>query len=120
MSVSISDALIVTTVSFYTQSSPSSTPTAPEFSCDSYAVMLDIEIRLARECTTNTNCEQVLFEDELECEANSIVGSTTFDSNYLYDLYDEATFMGCMVELPINNNCTHDELACISGTCAWN
>ena len=120
MSVSISDVLIVTTMSFCTQSSPSSAPTASGFSCDDYAVMLDIEIRLARECTTNTDCEQVLFEGELECEANSLVGSTAFDSTYLYDLYDEAVFMGCMVELPINNNCTRDELACISGTCAWN
>lgn len=120
MSLSISDVLIVTTMSFCTQSRPSSTPTASGFSCDDYTIMLDVEIRLARECTTDSDCEQVLFEGDLECDANTVVGSIHFDSNYLYDLYDEATLMGCMIELPINDDCSRDELICASGTCEWN
>jgi hypothetical protein len=120
MSVSISDVLIVTTMSFCTQSRPSSTPTASGFSCDDYEIMLDVEFRLSRECSVDSDCEQVLFEGDLECESNALVGNAQFDSSYLYDLYDEATLMGCTIDLPINDSCSRNEMRCVSGTCTWN
>ena len=120
MSVSISDVLIVTTMSLCTQSRPSSTPTASGFSCDDYEIMIDVEIRLSRKCTVDSDCDQVLFEGDLECEPNALVGIADFDSIYLYDLYDEATLMGCTIDLPINNSCSQDEMGCVSGSCAWN
>ena len=32
--------------------------------------MLDVELILAKECTDSAECQQILFEDDLQCEAN--------------------------------------------------
>ena len=59
------------------------------FSCEDYQIMLDVEVTLAVECSNSQQCQQILVEGEMECEANSIIANENFDSEYFYSLYDK-------------------------------
>lgn len=111
------EILVITTLSFCNNSN-STTPTQTGFSCEDYAIMLDVEVELAQECTASTDCTQILFEDT--CESNSLLTNTNFDTNYLFDLYEEGIDAGCELELPINTDCSRDTATCVQSQCQWN
>ena len=121
MQSSYTAILIMSTLSFCGDSTSSNdTPTSSGFSCEDYQIMLDVEIELATECSSSSQCQQVLVEGDLECEANSIVGNVNFDSNYFFDLYDEAIAVGCTnLSFPMNQECSDTEIACINAECTW-
>lgn len=119
MSLSVSEILIITTMSMCSQNNESSEPTPFGFTCEDYDIMINVELRLARSCSTVDDCQQVLFAGDLACEPNSIVGHVDFNSNYLYELMDEAIQTGCPVELPIPQDCSDTALACVNDMCTW-
>lgn len=116
----ISQAFIVVAMSVCSGSSSNSSSSDPyEFSCEDYEIMWNVEIDLARECATASDCQQVLFEGDLACESNSILGGAGFDSEYLYSLYDDALAAGCSLDLPLHQDCSATEPACVNATCVW-
>ena len=116
---SVQQILVITTLSFCNNNQSQSPTTNTGFTCDDYAIMMDVELRLAQSCTDNSECTQVLFEGEQTCESNSVLGSEHFDSKYLFDLYDEAIAEGCSVELPMNTDCSNTIPTCIQSKCVW-
>ena len=121
MQSSYTAILIMSTLSFCGDSTSSNdTPTSSGYSCSDYKIILDVELLLATECSTSAQCQQVLAEGDLECEANSIVGNEDFDSTYFFDLYDEAIALGCTnLNFPMNQDCSASEVACINAECVW-
>lgn len=99
--------------------SSSSSSSSTFFSCDDYQLMLDVEVKIGRECSSDSACTQELISGDEMCEANSIVVNDSFDSTYFYDLYDEAVAAGCAVELDINEDCSATDLVCSSSQCSW-
>lgn len=121
MQSSSSLILILTSLSFCGDTSPSSDTTSPyEFSCDDYQLMLEVELFVGQECSEDEQCQQIILEGDLECEANSIVGNINFDSVHFYNLYDEALAAGCSsIDLQINQDCSATETVCRNATCEW-
>jgi len=120
MQASVPQALIVVAMSICSGSnSNSDSNTSYEFSCEDYEIMWDVELELARDCNTDSDCQQVLFEGDMECESNSILGGAEFDSEYLYSLYNDALNAGCSLDLPLNEDCSETEPTCVYSTCAW-
>ena len=111
--------LVITTLSFCNNSQTQAPETTTGFTCSDYEIMMDVELRLAQSCTENTECTQVLFEGEESCESNSLLGSEYFDSEYLFDLYDEAITEGCSIDLPVNTDCSNTTPACVQSRCVW-
>ena len=111
------EILVVTTLSFCNNSN-NTTPTQTGFSCEEYEIMLDVEAELAQDCTDSSECTQVLFEDT--CESNSLLTNASFDTEYLFDLYEEGTNAGCELALPINTDCSKETPTCIQSQCRWN
>ena len=111
--------LVITTLSFCNNSQSQAPETNTGFTCNDYEIMMDVELRLAQSCTENVECTQVLFEGDQSCESNSVLGSEYFDSEYLFDLYDEAIAEGCSIDLPMNTECSNTTPACVQSKCVW-
>ena len=114
--------LILTSMSFCSNSSSTTQEDSSSgfFSCEDYQIMLDVEVTLAVECSNSQQCQQILVEGEMECEANSIIANENFDSEYFYSLYDEAMDAGCIsIDLPMNQDCGNTEPACVNSECVW-
>lgn len=120
MQASVPQALIIIVMSVCSGSSSESSPNTPyEYSCEDYEIMWDVEIELARECISASDCQQILFEGDLTCESNSVLGDASFSSEYLYSLYDEALEAGCSLDIPFNQDCSLTEPACVNSSCVW-
>ncbi len=101
-------------------SGSSTSSSSGTFSCDDYTLMLDVELILAQECTTDSQCGQILSGTGCGCETDDIVANSAFDTTYLYDLYDEAAAAGCSYSAPTTCACpAATGTSCDAGTCAW-
>ena len=116
---SLQQFVVITTLSFCNNGQSQAPASSTGFSCDDYEIMMDVEIRLAQSCTEDSECNQILFEGEQICESNSVLGSEYFDSEYLFDLYDEAIAEGCSLTLPMNTDCSNSTPSCSQSKCVW-
>ena len=101
-------------------SSGSSSSSTGAFSCEDYQLMMDVEVELATECSTDDECTQVLSGSGCGCSTDDVIANGDFDTTYLFDLWDEAEAATC--ELDFDTTCDCDSSAqptCVSGHCAW-
>ena len=89
------------------------------FSCEDYQIMIDVELYIAKECVSDVECDQILIEGDLTCEANSLLVNASYDSSHFYSLYDDAIMYNCELDIPLNENCTLSQASCVEGICAW-
>ena len=95
-----------------------STDTASEgYNCRDLEIIIDVEMIVARECDADSECSMVLAEET--CESNSVLVHEDYDSDYFYDLMDQANALGCEIELPRNNDCSATTPVCDVGVCSW-
>ncbi len=126
MQASLSHILVITTLSMCgnsgSESNSNSTDdivTASGYTCGDSRIIMDVELMVARECSDSSECQQVLFEGDLQCEANSFVASNEYESSYLYDLYDDAVEAGCNYEVNMNQDCSLTTIECVNSKCMW-
>lgn len=89
------------------------------FSCSDYQIMLEVEVAIGEECSTDADCTQVLISGDETCEPNSILVNDDYDTSYFSSLYDEAIEAGCSITLDMNEDCAATEVACSRSTCTW-
>lgn len=89
------------------------------FPCSDYQLMIDVELEVGRECSTDTECDQIIFEGDLECESNSLLVNSTYQEEHFTTLYEEALAQGCIINLPLNEDCSATQPQCEQGTCVW-
>ena len=89
------------------------------FSCSEYQLMLEVEMMVAGECAEDSECDQIVLNGDQDCEANSLVSTNNFDTDYFYDMYDEAIGYGCSIELDMNDDCSLTTTGCNAGICGW-
>ena len=100
--------------------SSSYTPTSTGFSCSDYDIMLDVEVKIAQECTTDSDCDQLLNGTGCGCETDELIANRHFDTTYFYDLYDEALGEGCSIDFGTTCECDPTvSPVCEAGSCAW-
>lgn len=103
-----------------TSSNSSNNPTSTGFSCWDYEIMLDVEVKLAQECTTDSECQQVLTGTGCGCETDDLVANTSFDTSYFFDLYDEALTQNCSIDFGTSCDCDASATpSCYAGSCRW-
>ena len=103
-----------------TSSSSSEEPTPSGWTCSEYQIMLDVEVSLAEECNVDSECQQVLSGTGVGCATDDLIANTSYNTNYFYDLYDEAVGYGCSIDFDTSGECDPDaEPACNGGTCGW-
>ena len=101
-------------------SSSSDQSSSGAFSCSDYQLMLDVEVELATECSTDEECTQELAGTGCGCATDDVVANGDFDTSYLFELWDEAEDAGCSMDFDTSCDCESDaEPACVSGHCAW-
>ena len=113
---------LLTLIQFCGNSTPSPEEQLAEgqvFSCSEYQLMLEVEMMVAGECVEDSECDQIVITGDLDCEANSLVATTNFDTIYFYDMYDEALGYGCSIELDMNDDCSLTTTGCNAGVCGW-
>ncbi len=94
--------------------------TSTGWSCSDYEIMLDVEYELAQQCSSDSECGQVLSGTGCGCETDDLVASTSFDTTYLTELRDEADDVGCTYSVPTTCSCpAATGFVCDAGTCAW-
>ncbi|MCP4804630.1 MAG: hypothetical protein GY884_04705 [Proteobacteria bacterium] len=101
-------------------SSSSSSSSTGTFSCEDYQIMMDVEVELATTCSTDSQCTQVLYGSGCGCSTDDVVANGSFDTTYLYDLWDEADDATCSVEFDTSCDCDASaQPVCVSGNCTW-
>ena len=96
------------------------TPTASGYSCWDYQKMIDVEVILATECTSNSECSQILYGTGVGCSTDDIIGNYNYDTSYFFDMWDEAVGYGCAIEFDTSGDCSPTASAvCSSGVCGW-
>ena len=88
-------------------------------SCEEYQIIMDVELMVAVECDTDSDCDQILISGDETCESNSILVHNVYESEYFYGFYDEAISFGCEVTLEMNQDCSNETASCDYGVCAW-
>ena len=100
--------------------STSSTPTSTGYSCSDYQIMLDVEVLLAEECVTDSDCDQILDGTGCGCATDDLIANNDFDTTYFYDLYDEALGESCSIDFATTCECDPTaQPVCNAGTCGW-
>ncbi len=100
---------------------PSDEPTSTGFRCSDYQLMLDVELKVAQECSTDSDCQQVLSGTGCGCESDDMIANTSYNTSNFYDLYDEAEAEGCSIEFYTECDCDASAVpVCSAGTCSWN
>lgn len=104
-----------------TMCSTDETASGSFFTCSDYQVMIDVELNLADNCQTDSECTQVLSGTGCGCGTDDRIASVYFDTSYFYDLSDEASIAGCNIDFGTDCTCPPNaEPACVSGSCVWN
>lgn len=101
-------------------SSSSSSESGYEFTCEDYQIMMDVEVDLATTCSTDSDCTQELYGTGCGCSTDDIVANGSFDTTYLYELWDDADDASCSLDFDTTCDCDASaQPACVSGTCTW-
>ena len=79
--------------------------------------MVDVEVVLLLECTTDVRCEQVLENNS--CDGGVISSNPNIDPSYFFDLLDEAEAAGCNVEIVAECGDSDFTPTCYYDTCGW-
>lgn len=109
-----------TTMGSCNGSSSSSSSSTGTFTCDDYQIMMDVEVDLADDCSTDAECTQVLSGSGCGCSTDDVIANGSFDTTYLYDLWDEADAASCSLDFDTSCDCDASaQPACVSGTCTW-
>ena len=66
--------------------------------CRSYQIMIDVELDLADNCQTDSECTEVIYGTGNGCSTDDRIATSSFDTSYLYDLIDEADLEGCTID----------------------
>ncbi len=102
-------------------STTSDEPTSTGYSCRDYQIILNVEVIVAEECTTDSQGSQVLTGTGSDCETDNLIVNSSYDSWYFYEMYDEAIAEGCEIEFDTTGECDSSlEPTCDWGTCIWN
>ena len=110
--------VLISSLSYCSNNTETTTSDPYSFSCSDYQIMIDVELEIAPECTSVADCTQILLEGDLECEANSIVANSNYDSTYFFELLEEADGAGCDIDIVFPQDCSAD-VACQNSVCAW-
>lgn len=90
------------------------------FSCSDYQLIVELELSAAGECEVDSDCGQVLQDEECVCEYGNAVVRTEYNPSWLYGILDEADVLECTVELGEQCDCDADaDMACVEGQCGW-
>ena len=101
-------------------SSPTEEPTPSGFTCSDYQIMVDVELKILRECSSNSECDVFLDGIDSDCDEQPPILSNEISSEYMYDLLEEADLYGCSIEIKTNDVCSESAYSsCVSGACAW-
>ena len=101
-------------------SSSSDQSSSGAFSCSDYQLMLDVELTVGQQCTTDSDCDQVLSGTGCGCETDDLVVNHTYDTVIFYDIYDEALASGCSPTFGTSCECPMGvTTVCDAGTCSW-
>ena len=101
-------------------SGTSSTPTSTGYSCRDYQIILDVEVLVAEECTTDADCDQVLDGTGCGCPTDDLIVSGDYDSDYFYEMLDEAVAESCSIDFATTCECDPTaKPVCYAGTCEW-
>lgn len=90
------------------------------FQCADYAIMLDVETRLAGSCVSDSECGQIMTGTGCGCTKDNLIANHNFDLTYFYDLLGEATAMECNVAFGTPCDCDGAAVpVCRAGQCTW-
>ena len=96
------------------------TPTSTGFSCWDYETMLEVEAEIASECTTDSDCDQVIDGTGCGCATDDLIANSSYDLTSFYDLYDEALGESCSIDFGTSCDCNPSATpVCAAGQCAW-
>ena len=88
--------------------------------CRAYQIMIDVELDLADNCQTDSECTEVIYGTGNGCATDDRIGTSSFDTSYLYDLIDEADLEGCNIDFGTTGECPVDGTpVCDRGACSW-
>lgn len=112
-------AFAATQMGFCSSNSNDSSQNDPfAFSCSDYQIMVDVEVEILQECSTDAQCEQVLENNS--CDGGAISSNPNIDPSYFFELVDEAEAAGCNVEIVAECGDSDSTPTCHYGTCGWN
>ena len=95
-------------------------PTPSGFTCSDYQIMADVELKILRECSSDSECDVVLDGIDADCDEQPPILSNLISTNYMYELLEEADLYGCTIELTTDDVCSETAYSsCVSGACAW-
>ena len=82
--------------------------------------MIDVELDLADDCSSDSECNQVVYGTGNGCATDDRIASGSFDTNYLFELIDEADLAGCTIDYGTTGECpVNGTPVCEMGSCTW-
>ena len=88
--------------------------------CRSYQIMIDVELDLADNCQTDSECTEVIYGTGNGCSTDDRIATSSFDTSYLYDLIDDADLEGCNIDFGTTGECpVNGTPVCEMGACTW-
>jgi hypothetical protein len=88
--------------------------------CSEYQLMLDVELKIGQQCSTDSDCDQVLSGTGCGCETDELVVNHIYETRYFHEIHDEALAAGCSPSFGTTCACpTGVTTVCDAGTCDW-
>ena len=95
-------------------------PTSTGLSCRDYQIILDVEVLVAEECVTDSDCDQVLDGTGCGCATDDLIVAADYDSEYFYEMWDQAVGESCEIEFATTCECNPSaQPVCNAGICEW-
>ena len=93
--------------------------TSDGLTCGDLQIMIDVEIMVLSECSSSSECDQII-DDTGVCPTDDVILNIAYDASYLFWMLDEADSIDCELEFDTRGDCSEDaEPMCVMGTCAW-
>jgi len=93
--------------------------TADGLTCGDLQIMTDVEIMVLSECSSSSECDQIV-DDTGVCPTDDVILNIAYDASYLFWMLDEADSIGCELEFDTRGYCSESaEPMCVMGTCTW-
>ena len=96
------------------------TPTSTGIYCEEYELMIQVELDVADDCTTDYDCAQIVSGTGCGCSTDDRIANIGFDTSYVYDWMNEAEGEGCSIDYETTCDCFPSaQPVCWGGSCQW-
>ena len=97
-----------------------STQTSTGIYCEDYELMIQVDLDLADDCTTDYECAEILSGTGCGCPTDDRIASINYDTSFFYDMQEEAEGEGCSIDYETDCRCVSSaQPICLSGNCRW-